>query len=741
MSAIRVLVADDDPIVLAALRAVLASDLSLVLVATAVNATEAVDLALLHQPDVALLDVRMPGGGVQAGAQISRLCPSTHIIALTAYADRRTILAMLGAGARSYLVKGASAEQILAAIHRGARHQGSVSAEVAEVLIESLAGMPQAQTIETERRSQQIGRVTKALQEGWSRVQLQPIVDLRAGWAVGAEALLRVEGEPRRGPDVWLAEAASVGLGEAFERAAVSLAVVSAHALSPELFISVNISPGAILEPRTRTLLDEIAPERLVIEVTEHDPIEDYDELMAALRPLRARGARVAVDDAGAGYASFRHILRLQPDIIKLDISIVQRVTVDEKARALAAALISFAGETRATLVAEGIETLAQAGALRTLGVIWGQGYLLGRPAPPPPSGMYPRYVGAPGGGDLGPPLVGLGEKNTQIALLRTAIEAGSAGSVEAALHLALERICFYTGWPVGHACLLTGEPAVGPAGGDTGGDARGDGELVSTAIWHLAAGAQFDAFRRASTGLRFGPGVGLPGRTLEAGERVLMANLELDPRLARSAQAVAAGLQAGFGIPLAFEGRTLGVLEFFSMQSEMPDESLLVVLDGFASELARVLDRQRVEAAYRERTRHLDLTEAMTHAGSCRWEPERGAGWFSDELRRIAGFPVGTAASFDDFLSIVHPDDLPAVVSAIDSAARGGVVDFACRFVRPDGTQRRLSCRVELDANPGATPALTGVFQDVTELVVQHRPSAPAAPSLGQPLWMGGPG
>jgi EAL domain-containing protein (putative c-di-GMP-specific phosphodiesterase class I) len=100
------------------------------------------------------------------------------------------------------------------------------------------------------------------------------------------------------------------------------------------------------------------------------------------LRPLRARGLRLAVDDAGAGYASFRHILRLRPDHIKLDMSLTRNIDTDKSKRALALALIEFARETGSELIAEGIETQGELATLRELGVMRGQGYLLGRPAP-----------------------------------------------------------------------------------------------------------------------------------------------------------------------------------------------------------------------------------------------------------------------------------------------------------------------------------------------------------------------
>jgi EAL domain-containing protein (putative c-di-GMP-specific phosphodiesterase class I) len=112
--------------------------------------------------------------------------------------------------------------------------------------------------------------------------------------------------------------------------------------------------------------------------------VEDYDALVRALDGLRSQGVRVAVDDTGAGYAGLAHILRLRPDIIKLDIDLTRGIDADPVRRALAASLVAFGGDIGATITAEGIETGEELEALRTLGVTCGQGYYLARPGPLP---------------------------------------------------------------------------------------------------------------------------------------------------------------------------------------------------------------------------------------------------------------------------------------------------------------------------------------------------------------------
>lgn len=134
-----------------------------------------------------------------------------------------------------------------------------------------------------------------------------------------------------------------------------------------------------------------------MLEITEHDVIETCGGLQTALRGLRRRGVRIAVDDAGAGYASFRHILRLQPDLIKLDVTLTRRIDLDQPRRALAAALIGFARDTSAAIVAEGVEKAAELRTLRLLGVTAAQGYHLGRPEELASSGRLPATAPRPG--------------------------------------------------------------------------------------------------------------------------------------------------------------------------------------------------------------------------------------------------------------------------------------------------------------------------------------------------------
>jgi PAS domain S-box-containing protein len=205
----------------------------------------------------------------------------------------------------------------------------------------------------------------------------QPIVDLHTGAVVGYEALTRfADGVP---PATRFAAAALAGLAFELEMATLRAALAAATAvLPPETYLSLNASPALIGSGSLRTLFAGLS-RPIVLEITEHVAIDDYVTLRAALADLGPT-VRLAVDDAGAGYASFRHILELAPDLVKLDIGLIRGIDGDPPRQALIAGMAYFAVKRKLRLIAEGIETHAELEMLRSLAVGYGQGYLLGRP-------------------------------------------------------------------------------------------------------------------------------------------------------------------------------------------------------------------------------------------------------------------------------------------------------------------------------------------------------------------------
>lgn len=212
----------------------------------------------------------------------------------------------------------------------------------------------------------------------------QPIVDLARGVVTGYEALARfTHPEIVGGPDVWFAAAAAHGLAGELDAAALRAALAARPKLPGNTFLSVNVEPASLLDRSVRDALASTGPlGGVVIEITEHRTVP-----VAALEPvldrLRGDGALIAVDDAGAGYSGLSQILDLRPSILKLDHSLVSGIDRDEAKAAMVEMLGVFAGRIDAWVLAEGIETTAELERVAALGVPLGQGYLLGRPAPP----------------------------------------------------------------------------------------------------------------------------------------------------------------------------------------------------------------------------------------------------------------------------------------------------------------------------------------------------------------------
>lgn len=209
----------------------------------------------------------------------------------------------------------------------------------------------------------------------------QPLVALATGQVSGFEALTRFKMPPKRRPDEWFLLAQRVGLGPALEARAIK-AALEVTGRPAGTYLSINLSPSTINAPEVQAVLPQDMS-GLVVEVTEHELASDDSILEADLKALRDRGARIAVDDAGAGYAGLQQLMRVQPDLIKLDRSLVQDVDSDPAKQALVDAFVRFARRTDAQVVAEGIETEDELRTLADLDVDYGQGYFLAKPGPP----------------------------------------------------------------------------------------------------------------------------------------------------------------------------------------------------------------------------------------------------------------------------------------------------------------------------------------------------------------------
>jgi EAL domain-containing protein (putative c-di-GMP-specific phosphodiesterase class I) len=250
-----------------------------------------------------------------------------------------------------------------------------------DVLASAAAVIIEPELRAQQRRTEIEGRLAPVFAAGGPLVVLQPIVDLASGTRIGAEALSRFPAEWGLAPDVAFAEAHSIGQGDRLELLALERA--AEHLPRVDGYIAMNISPATLLTPAAAELLGRLPLDRVLLELSEHDQVEDYDRLRAVLAPFRAAGMRLAIDDVGAGFSSLRHIVVTAPDVIKLDRSIVSGLDTDPVLATLVRSLTEFARSCSARVVAEGVETAGEAAALRALGVDLGQGWHFGRPGPP----------------------------------------------------------------------------------------------------------------------------------------------------------------------------------------------------------------------------------------------------------------------------------------------------------------------------------------------------------------------
>jgi EAL domain-containing protein (putative c-di-GMP-specific phosphodiesterase class I) len=226
------------------------------------------------------------------------------------------------------------------------------------------------------------GAITRVLSEPeLVRPVFQPIVDLERGVACGYEMLARFRSPINAPPPVWLEQAARFGLGDRLEALLVEVGLEALAWVPENCFLTINVSPGALSsEPVADVLATRTSLEGVVIEVTEQAMVEDYGDLEYVLRSLRSAGAAIAVDDAGAGYASLQHIVALRPQFVKLDRSLVAGLDRDEAKLAVIESLGTFSSRIDAWMVAEGIERAEEAAALQRLRVPLAQGYWLGMP-------------------------------------------------------------------------------------------------------------------------------------------------------------------------------------------------------------------------------------------------------------------------------------------------------------------------------------------------------------------------
>ncbi|QNE13219.1 EAL domain-containing protein [Pseudarthrobacter sp. NBSH8] len=228
-----------------------------------------------------------------------------------------------------------------------------------------------------------LSRISSLLENQMLMTAFQPIYGLESRAVMGVEALSRFVSDDGAGAEIWFAEAAAVGLGANLEFSALASAALAAAKLPAHLYVSLNISPVSCLDPRLPELFEhiELPIDRIVLELTNEIPDEEYSHFISAITPLRERGLRIAIDDSHPTAGALSRMLHLRPDFIKLGRNVISGVDTDTSQHALAACLVDFAEQIGSVLVAEGVETTEELNVLTELGFSAGQGFLLGRPS------------------------------------------------------------------------------------------------------------------------------------------------------------------------------------------------------------------------------------------------------------------------------------------------------------------------------------------------------------------------
>jgi diguanylate cyclase (GGDEF)-like protein len=326
--------------------------------------------------DITLVDDRLHDAADVVGrlASEGRLC-----VALSDGADLDRLVRVLDAGAGGCVAREPEAAVMRGNLVAATRGTFQIPGRAWRPLIERLGAPAVAQH---ERPAIDLALLEDVVARRRFELVFQPIADLRSGEILALESLARFTAEPALPPNVWLEEAERAGLRIPLEHELLRASLATLADVPEHIALSVNLSPAAAEDPALHDVLDGAALHRLVLELTDHRQLADYEPLAEALAPLRAAGLRLAVDDSGQGLSSLQQVAQLAPNFLKVNRTLTRDIDRDATKHALAYALSAFAAQLDASVIAEGLETPGELRTLRDLGAQSGQGYLLARPRP-----------------------------------------------------------------------------------------------------------------------------------------------------------------------------------------------------------------------------------------------------------------------------------------------------------------------------------------------------------------------
>jgi EAL domain-containing protein (putative c-di-GMP-specific phosphodiesterase class I) len=328
--------------------------------------------------DVILTDLAMPG---MSGIELLRAARTRDmdvpVIIITASPALETALQAIDEGALRYLVKPVRAEELLSAVERAV-----ALGRMSRLKRQALA-MLQQRGDEPGDRAGAIAAFDRAL--AGLTMAYQPVVDVAAGTVFGYEALMRSSEKAYASPMVLLEAAERLDRLNDLGRRVRILVAEQVPLAPPTSALLVNLHPRDLLD---NDLFDPKAPlslqaRRVILEITERSLLEDVPNPHARIARLRALGYRIAVDDLGAGYAGLNSFAQLEPDLVKLDLTLVRDIHLAPTKRSLVQAMIEVCRQLKVLLIAEGVETAAERDVLSELRCPLMQGYLFARPGPP----------------------------------------------------------------------------------------------------------------------------------------------------------------------------------------------------------------------------------------------------------------------------------------------------------------------------------------------------------------------
>jgi EAL domain-containing protein (putative c-di-GMP-specific phosphodiesterase class I) len=371
----RVLIADDEDIVRSALARML--ERAGFDVTTAADGDTAARIAKAERFDAVVADVCMPGqGGVDLLRELREHDLDLPVILLTGAPALDSAIAAVDLGAFTYLVKPVESARVIDVVHKACRLR-----ELAELKREALALQRSAALGSSDKLALQ-GEFGRAMESLW--MAYQPIVRANDGSPYGFEALLRTRETSLPHPGAVIDAARRLGRMHDLGRAVRQAAAAPWLSRSDRGHLFVNLHATDLDD---EALLSDESPlaaiaERVVLEITERMSLDEVSDVPRKVGRLRELGYRIAIDDLGAGYSGLTSFALLEPEVAKLDMSLVQGVHASATKRRIVRSVRELCNELGILVVAEGIESDDDRRVLVDLGCDLLQGYLLGRPAP-----------------------------------------------------------------------------------------------------------------------------------------------------------------------------------------------------------------------------------------------------------------------------------------------------------------------------------------------------------------------